>query len=384
MSPPHSPEIERQARSRIRLMTPENAGKVLSRDIYWTVPFLELFLEDCDRRALEDPRAAHALARHAPGLARRIGVGARPGEYLGAAQKASYEVRALAVLAGLHRRLGQPTRAGALYEEAWGLAESGDLETLARAELNRRYAIFLAENPRAADPSPPPREFLERAADLYRAIEHRDGLGECYLLRGNWRFAASPPPSGAGVDFALAMRWADPETLRGKRTLTAALTNFAYVVGMDESATLIEHARALELLQTVKKRLGRQRRSFVKVTVLAMEGLLHRKLHFHRQAARLLGRAREGFAALGLPAEFAKCSLDLAIVYLEDEESEAFEALRLETHRRLRDMEAEPSLLELLGGWTGAVGSPRRVQSLRAGLVGLEAASEAQASAARG
>ena len=78
---------ERQrARERIRYVRPEIAGKVLGHDRYWTVQFLDLYLERCDETAFDVPSDAYLLAQHLPEVARRIRVWAR-GQELGHADR---------------------------------------------------------------------------------------------------------------------------------------------------------------------------------------------------------------------------------------------------------------------------------------------------------
>lgn len=119
--------LEHQARRRLRRVTPDNAGKVVSSDIYWTVPFLELYLEKCDAVAFEAPAEAYKLAFHAPSLADLIGVGNRAGEYATEREKLSHQIRARCVLGSACFRIGKNDDATRAYAQAQDLLSCGEV-----------------------------------------------------------------------------------------------------------------------------------------------------------------------------------------------------------------------------------------------------------------
>ena len=118
-------ELERKARRRIQLITPENSLKVVAKDIYWTREFLQLYLDLCDEFALENPHRAHLLAANAELLVQRISIRERPGSFDSLIEKRSYQVHAKAVVASICRRLGRQSEALEHYRSAFQVKRAG-------------------------------------------------------------------------------------------------------------------------------------------------------------------------------------------------------------------------------------------------------------------
>ena len=357
MPRPKLPELERLARKRMRRVSPENASKVLSRDIYWTVPFLALFLERCDDLAFDDPQTAHQLAFYAPPLADRIGVGSREGEYTSVKVKRSFRVQALAVYASTCRRVGRLTEATTQYRLAFELATGGILAQ-AEAELFCRYGNLKAKNAQAEA-----LDHFDRALQLYTAVEDAAGTAQTLVLRAGWSWSTGDRP-GAAEDLAHALAVAaglrgDP---RARRATTAALVNLARLNA--EGLSFQGSSTALELIGLARKRLANQSLSVTKMKLIWIEGSLNRNICFFRPAIRLLAKAREGFRQLRLAPEFGMTSLEMAVAMLDEECCEELPELREDTLETLHALADDPLLISWFDLW--------RIETRRDGLLRLK------------
>ncbi|MEM8994123.1 MAG: hypothetical protein AAGF23_04945 [Acidobacteriota bacterium] len=333
-----------------------------SKDIYWTVPFLKLFLERCDSLAFESPRAALDLATHAPQLARRVPVDRGQGSYGSREERYAFEVRATTVLASLCRAAGNYCDAEKHYTDAFGIVRKHPVTKDAHAELIRRHGYFLMcqRDERAVG-------VLESAVLEFRDTDDRNGLADALVSLGICRCELQSDIAGGLHLFAEALTVLDAGSVRGQETATAALANLSHALGL--GATLAHQDEVRALVKQARGGLSSQPRSLLKAKLLWMEGLLYRNLHFARHAARLLGRARSMLEALGLAELFAIVSLDLAAVLLDDGEIEAFLEIRRDTDAKLRKATSDPRLLEALGRWrTELKPSRTSVEGLRKDL----------------
>lgn len=330
----------------MRLVSPENAGKVLSADIYWTVPFLALYLERCDALAFEDPRQAHLLARHAPGLAALIGVGARPGEYTGDVQKRSFRVHALAVHAGICRRIGEVTEAVSQYRHAFDLLEAGQVDSKARAELFSRFGLLKLQ----AEDMESALSFFTRAIELHEGDP--PGQAQVLVLRAGW-YWTNGEPKNSGLDLAHALSEAAkcPADPRSSRAVICAFNNLTRLVA-ENQLPMDERSQVIRLVSAARKRLSRARTSPIKMKLLWAEAMMSRSLFFTPHALRLLLRAREGFRLLGVPIEFAIVSVETALLMREEGDFQALEELRRDTEESLLQMTQDVLFLEILKRWT--------------------------------
>ena len=359
MPRPALPVLEREARNRMRLVTPDTAVKVVSRDIYWTVPFLRLFLERCDDLGVDNTHEALKLAHFAPRLAQLIGVGGRPGEYISSEQKHSYEVLALAVLGSLCRRANKIGAAEGHFAHAFVLADRRSTAAFALGELLRRYGLL-----RAMLAKTDAMAHLDRAVAVLRESgRYRDSMASALNTRGHV-LVTEQRWQEASLDFEEAVECADLGTSIGKKTASAAVVNLAFTISAG-SLRLDERARILEFVKTIRKDVGTRASSEMKARLLWMEGWLYHQLSFDRHAARVLRRARKSFRSLDRPIEFAVVSLDLAMVLLADGEHAQYERLRAETEAALEQFaNIYPQLHEALVRWQATPAGYRSVSRL--------------------
>lgn len=335
-------KLEKEARRRIGWITAENAGRVVTKDIYWTVPFLNLYLDRCDELGMEKPDEGLILALHAPNLSRLIGIGERSGEYRSKKQKISYEVLSLAVLGSLCRRAGRRDDAERNYSHAFDIVSKESVAPTAEAELCLRYGYFQtclgAEN--AID-------YLDRAV----RIGQNDSLAEALNARGHW-YANRGEWEPANRDFSSALLAVNRKSKKSKRTAAAAIVNLAFTIA---SGTLDFDAQtqALECIREARGQIPRL--THTKCRLLWMEGIINRNLLFWRPAARLLSRARKGMFQLNEAADYVLVSLDLASVYYLEGEFEKYERLQTSTATAFEEIAGggveKQQLLDALGRW---------------------------------
>ncbi|MEO1370507.1 MAG: hypothetical protein AAFX50_25275, partial [Acidobacteriota bacterium] len=234
----------------MRLVKPETAVKVVTRDIYWTLPFLRLYLERCDTLGVDAPHEALQLAHYAPRLAQLIGVGGRTSDYSTADQKRSYEVMALAVLASLCRRVGRVSDARGYYAHAFALVQQGRVSVRVSGELLRRYGL-LQTMLRESDAL----EFHDRAvALLENAPDVENELADALNSRGH-HFASNDAFRRAADDFAAAARAADSGTISGRRTAEAATLNLGFVLSLG-ALNIGDRARVVQLIEDARRKMA--------------------------------------------------------------------------------------------------------------------------------
>lgn len=359
-------ELERKARRRIQLITPENARKVLAKDIYWSREFLQLFLDRCDETAFEDPHAGLRLAEIAPDLVRCIRIGEQPGEFASPMDKRSSEVYARAVFGSALRRAEELTLAAEQYQKAFSLLDSGPITPRSEAELLSRFGFLksVMGDDRAL-------ECFNRSLKLFAKIDDRPGAAQVLVLRADWFYRVSTSSSFgyAAKDLAKALSKAakDPYDIRSKRVVPAALTNLARLLA-EGKATSTESIAALPLIKQARKGLKRLPLP-LKLRLLWVEGSLNRALHSPLQAVRLFEKVREGFRGIPLPYEFAVVSLEMAVTLLDEGDWEQLQELRKDTIATVRELTADkpdPIAMDFLSRWT--------VQSRRENLLEIKQA----------
>lgn len=336
----------RRARERMRYVEPHNAGKILAHHRYWTVQFLELYLERCDETAFDVPSDAYLLAQHAPELARRIRISDKAGEYLSVTEKLSGIVLALAAKGSCCRAADEFDEAELCFRRAFRGLKDRKAAPVAMAELHRRYAALLATVRSREDAS----THIERSLDYFREADDRAGHADALALRGYLR--SEEMPGAAILDFIEASRFADLRSARGKRTARAALYNVIGTVAMGSSVSLRDQETALKVLQNLKNELKGSPTSVRKMKALWIEGLLLSNLQIDRHAERQLGKARKGFAGLGQAMDFAVISTEIVQFLISRGEVESAKRLAMETLDELQAMEASPSQLEIVRRWS--------------------------------
>ena len=335
------------ARRLISRVSPDNAGKVVSSDIYWTVPFLDLFLEKCDAVAFENPAEAYKLAFHAPSLAHWIGVGERPGEYVDEKEKRSYRARASAIFASTCFRIGEVGEARAGYGRAEALLEEGPTSRGAQADFLMRWGNFKTRTKPPGDAEA--LEHFNRALEMLTEIDS-PAIAYGLVLRGTWHWS-SKLSKEAAADYALALSLATKykSSSIANRASIAALGNLAVLLTENQLLSM-DHDRALALITQARKRLASQRLSAVKAKLFWVEGTLNRKLHLDRAAQRFLGKARDAFRDLRMPEEFILASLELGLMFQGGQESR-LDTLRRSTIETLSSLSSDPALIDLGESW---------------------------------
>lgn len=337
-------QVEKDAKRRIHIVTPENAVKVLSKDIYWTVPFLQLYLDRCEVIGAEEPDRGLLMATHGPELARRIATGDRPGSFANRKERASYLVMTLAMLAGMNRRSGKMSEARGVYAHAFEIVESEDVSQYARADLLWRFGRL-----QSATDSEAALDSLNESASIFMKIKDRNGLARAlmgrasvYCREGKWSMGAT--------ELRRVCDTADEKTIIGRLALDAAVLNLSFAVA-NGGVSLDVQSDILKFLAAIRARLAPKRFSHTRARLYWMEGLLHRNLHFLNQAERVLERARRSFIKLGDCYDFVLVTIDLAQLLMTDGEVERYEQLQLDTIAALKEMAAPEDLEEALTQW---------------------------------
>lgn len=344
MKKPADLAAERQrARERIRYVKPEIAGKVLGHDRYWTVQFLDLYLERCDETAFDVPRDAYLLAQHLPEVARRIRVGPKARDWDTPLEKMGGIVMALAVKGSCCRAVDEIAEAELCFDRAFKGLGNHQPSPVVMAELHRRYAALL---------------LMKRSSGVEKHIDHcleyseeasyKPGVADALTLRGVVN--AQADPAQAVQDFLQATRLADLKSPRGERTAKAAMHNVSYAVAYG-SVGLRDQETALRLLVRLKNELKGTPTSVRKLKVLWIEGLILGNLRIERHAKRQLSKARRGLLSIGDVGSYLVVSIDLYRSLIEFGDEEEAREIALDTLSQAEAHNQDPELLARLRRW---------------------------------
>lgn len=327
------------------------------REACWTPDFLSALIDEVDFRLTAGlGQAAYQISRHLQVLAERIRAEACPHGELG---KRSLVVWAMACHGSGCRRAGALGEAEATFAAAYFRAEAGVLPW-ARADLDRRYAILLTQrgDRRAYD-------HIERALQGFAELLPRKA--ETLILRGVARIEFDQDTSGAIADYTAAAGLIDPrQDERSRWIYSAALHNIGCQLIAGGTLSFENISRARQMLVLTRSYFGPGLCSR-KLTSLWVEGLLAFRFGWNRHAERLLEKARRGFLKLECHDHAMVVSLDLALVLIEDGESD-------EAARRLNEAaenlpESRKHAEEYSGFWKSALDRQALLQA-RDKLVG--------------
>lgn len=355
---PEELKKERQrARERMRYVKPKIAGKVLAHHRYWSVQFLELYLERCDETAFDIPADAYLLAQQAPEMARRIRVGPGAGEFDSPLDKMSGIVLALAVKGSCCRAADEVAEAELCFRRAFEGLGRHEASPIVMAELHRRYAalLLLAGSAKVED-------HIEQSLDFARAASFRPAVADALALRGI--VAGEKRPAVAVQDFLEATRLADLRSPRGNRTAKASLQNVATAIAYG-SVALKDQETALRFLTRLKEDLKGTPTSSRKLKVLWIEGLLLGNLRIERHAKRQVKKARKGLWGLGDIPSFITVSVDLIWLLTMFGESDEAREVALDTATRIEAADTAPALLAMLKRWIEEAPSNDSVRAAR-------------------
>ena len=355
---PGSVADERQrARERMRYVKPKIAGKVLAHHRYWTIQFLDLYLERCDETAFDVPADAYLLAQHLPEVARRIRVGPKAREWDTPLEKMGGIVMALAVKGSCCRAADEIAEAELCFGRAFGGLGKHKVSPLVMAELHRRYAALLLLK-KSEDFS----QHIERSLQAAESASFAPGLADALALRGI--ATTETHPAGAVQDFIEAARLADLRSPRGDRTARASLHNVAYTVAY-RSVSLRDQETALRLLTRLKSSLKGTPTSVRKLKVLWIEGLLLGNLRIERHSKRQLMKARKGLLGLNDIGSFLVVSIDLYRLLVEFGDETEAQDLSRETVAIAESRIQDPGLLGRLRSWVDRKPSPEAILEIR-------------------
>lgn len=304
-------EFERLARRRLGYITPMSSGKVLAHPRYWTLAFLRLYLDLCDETTFHCAEEGYLLGQPAAELARRIGI--QDGGYGNDQERLDWRVRALAVWGSCCRAHGQLTESRAAYRRAFELvseAHGDGLSPYCLGDLHTRYAVFCLTTGRA-----------EALTHLNQAVDRLEGdlesgrpLADALAIRGLVRYLRGDVDSLE--DLARSLKWLQPRTPRGRRTLISVLHNMALAISRGGMTTEAQEL-AYRLLTHCQKQLQRPR-SVQRHKMLWLEGLLLARLGITRLAERRLLKAYGALVEADQSQDLAALSLDLVCFYLTE------------------------------------------------------------------
>ena len=312
--------MTRRAHTRrlLSYVTPNNVGKVLHHDRYWSVPFLELFFERCDGLRLTNPVDAHRLAAVLPDLIQRI-----PWERLedGAKKEPEWRVRCYGLVGELKNLQGEP--ADPAIAHASRVAERTRLPLSVVAELYRRRGVVELRRGRVGQA----RHELGSALEIYRCLDPEPGLAETLLL---------DVMSGGSVVGLAELAAHSPSGRDAAPVLDAALWSLIHrpKPSLPELEALLgwlwQGRRGIQRISTLAAK-------FRRALILWAEGMAQTRLGLDRLAQRRFCAAWKVFDLQGHPAAQTICALDRVAVHRGQDEQETAESIVAVTRKRVSD-----------------------------------------------
>lgn len=357
---PTSAQVRRLLRA---LNLPAQASKVLSHPRYWNEPFYLLYEDACETQLFTDPPTGLAMARFAPALARRIapescldhptgsdrkiGSGRRIGsgraaEEAKARRKQELEMRALCVLAGAYRRVGDLAQAEATYRLA---LEFEDVSPDEQANLSRRLAVLRLDQGRIEEAL----ALVNLSIGIYRQSDPHL-FATALLIRGAI-FLEIGRYSEAILDNAAALPRIDAK--KSPKHFHAAIHNLCHA--LTRGAAFPEDlGAAIHYLRKANRLIRAARKSLPKLKLKWIHGLILNKLGSTRRGEALLESARQGLAELQAPFEVAMVSLDLSAHYLREGRYWKLPVLAEETYQLFKALSLDAEAVAALHLWSQA------------------------------
>ena len=333
-----------RARRQLRsLDLPEQAGKILNYSRYWTEEFYLQLEDHCESLLFSDPVAGFQVARVLPTLARRIHqhltqTSPRKLDDLKRRRLRELEARALCVLGGSYRRLGNLAKSEAVYRQAL------DIDTISlseQANLCRRLAILRLNQGRIEEAL----TLVNGAIAIYRQ-EGNESFAKALMARG-YIFLESGRYSEAVLDHAAALPYINAK--KSPRAFHMAIHNICCALTKG-SAYPEDLGSAIQYLREANRLTRTKRQSVPKLKLKWIQGILMNKLGFTRRGEMLLANARQGLASLGSPFDVAMVSLDLSALYLREGRIWKLSVLANETFQMFGELE-DPETLAALRLW---------------------------------
>lgn len=291
--------------------------RVLASKEYWRPDFCHRFLEYCAESAYYNPAGAVALAFLGVRLAKRTG-------------DPSSKAHAFGVLGSAYRLLGQPEKSRRCFEIA---ATHTKDDPYCLADLTRRRVALQACLCRFDEAL----ELADQAIELYRKVGKPNGIGRGVLYRGIVLLRMGKLGE-ALTDFQHALELLSPA--ESDMYYTAALHNITLALAKGSSQQVTE---ALSRLQKVKKALkGKPDLHLLRVKLRWTEGLLFLRQDQYLRGRRRLESVKDALLKLGLPAEVAAITADLASTYHPN-----FRGLKQVVENTLRRQPFEPDISSL-------------------------------------
>ena len=298
-------EAQKQARRRLSYIDPQNCGKVLAKPAYWTVEFLELYLDRCDELAFHTPADGWALGQHAATLAGRIRADGGPSEFADDNAKRSARVIAASVQGSCARANAKLADAERWFRFSGSLAAEGKITPRAFCEFLRRSAAL-----KACLYTEDAEESLIQAVKTAERFEEKPNLADALVCMGMYYGTQKR----GGVELlARGLALADPKTPRGRRTLQGAVINMA-----KGSIRAGDFESAAAWLKTAKRGLARLETSLQKLRVSWLEAYFSGMLGSTRYATRNLEKIRHQFLTLESSADYLLCTFDLIEILLNE------------------------------------------------------------------
>ena len=322
-----------------KLDLPGQAAEVLTEAKYWSEAFCVLYFDRCDDVSSEDPRAAIPMAATGLVLARRVS-----SQHCGERRLRELAMRALACQGTAFRAAGRLEDSDRSYEEALSIESVSDLE---RADLLGRLAVLRKYQHRFDEAE----KLLGRVIGICEKEDSNEQLGRFLAVRGAF-FLSQDRIREALQDLSAALLHLDEK--RNQREHDATLQNLAACLYHDKNARLEDLAETLRAL----KRSRRKRRAGTTVPKLKLrwlEGLIEIRFGFTGRGELSLRGARRGLVQLRMPFDAALVSLDLSLLYLEEERYEEMQRLAAETYRIFQALSADRDAQAALLLWKQAV-----------------------------
>ena len=325
-----------EAKRLLHTLTPKNASKLKTDERFWTRQVLELFFVRCEFSKFDRPAKVLDEMKDLADWVRLIPVGSEPDALRSEAERLSWRVRCLALEAEVAGLAGCRARMQEAIEEATAAADHERIQTVAVAELLRRRAALAMRDGEFDDAA----RLIHWAEGFYRQLDPDLGLGEALILYG---LVKNPMSDGLVAVTEALCRVSPHENEYAGRLFDAGLS---MLLGSHAWQTTDAHCEAmLGWLHTCRKKwfsgLPKDRR---KLMALWAEARVLMGLRLEKVAQRRLNTVLRGFSELGLFEHMTVSALDLASVWIRNEEIQLAKETLQATRDRLKQIDGDSEL----------------------------------------
>lgn len=331
--------MDRRYLNRLLREATKDPSLLTKRKKFWKLDFWSHYLPRCNDLLFRDPAEGLELTKPAPQLAARIA------EINSKASGPDLMLMAYSYLGSAFRACGDLKSSEGAFEEAQEYRHNASPKVLAEHLRRLAYLRIIQHRPEVFP-------LVEEAIAIHKRgnLVNRHELGECLLCRGHGYFAFGQPGESL-EDWSAALNHISIKV--DSKSYYSTLHNLA--IWAAEHGTIRQLQTTFENLQPAFTILNAYwDRSLAKLKFRWLIALLHARLGAHGRAEEVFGDVRTRLIEQNLVYEVGMVSIDLALLYLQQDRLGKLEALVRETVNIFQHLRVEAKAQEALDIWRRA------------------------------